>query len=205
MTLPTTSSWFLEGERLTVPYEAPQGRRVNVIGAYFTHGPEAGRLEYQSWAVRPERRAKRPRASPGARAAAQGLTLAEVGPIDADRVVAFLWGVAGRPADALPDWQRERPLRIAWDNYSVHTSAVVQAAQGALAAAGVQLVRLARYCPEQSEIEPVWNDVKQHQLPIRSFERVADLKHAVDNALARKATQLRQRADKSSNVHHLPT
>ena len=205
MTLPTTSSWFLEGERLTVPYEAPQGRRVNVIGAYFTHGPEAGRLEYQSWAVLPKRRAKQPRTSPEARAAAQGLTLAEVGPIDADRVVAFLWGVAGRPADALPDWQRERPLRIAWDNYSVHTSAVVQAAQGALAAAGVQLVRLARYCPEQSEIEPVWNDVKQHQLPIRSFERVADLKHAVDNALARKATQLRQRADKSSNVHHLPT
>ncbi len=205
MTLPTTSSWFLEGERLTVPYEAPQGRRVNVIGAYFTHGPEAGRLEYQSWAVLPKSRAKPPRTSPEARAAAQGLTLAEVGPIDADRVVAFLWGVAGRPADALPDWQRERPLRIAWDNYSVHTSAVVQAAQGALAAAGVQLVRLARYCPEQSEIEPVWNDVKQHQLPIRSFERVADLKHAVDNALARKATQLRQRADKSSNVHHLPT
>ncbi len=205
MTLPTTSSWFLEGERLTVPYEAPQGRRVNVIGAYFTHGPEAGRLEYQSWAVLPKSRAKQPRTSPEARAAAQGLTLAEVGPIDADRVVAFLWGVAGRPADALPDWQRERPLRIAWDNYSVHTSAVVQAAQGALAAAGVQLVRLARYCPEQSEIEPVWNDVKQHQLPIRSFERVADLKHAVDNALARKATQLRQRADKSSNVHHLPT
>jgi len=205
MTLPTTSSWFLEGERLTVRYEAPQGRRVNVIGAYFTHGPEAGRLEYQSWAVLPKSRAKQPRTSPEARAAAQGLTLAEVGPIDADRVVAFLWGVAGRPADALPDWQRERPLRIAWDNYSVHTSAVVQAAQGALAAAGVQLVRLARYCPEQSEIEPVWNDVKQHQLPIRSFERVADLKHAVDNALARKATQLRQRADKSSNVHHLPT
>ena len=51
----------------------------------------------------------------------------------------------------------------------------------------------------------MWNDVKQHQLPIRSFERVADLKHAVDDALARKAAQVRQRADKASNVHHLPT
>ena len=205
MTLPTAYSWFLEGARLTVPYEAPQGRRVNVIGAHFTQGPEAGRLEYQSWAVLPKRRAKKPRMSDEARAAAQGLRVAEVGPIDAERVVAFLWRVAGRPADAPPDWQRERPLHVAWDNYSVHTSEVVQAAQVQLAAADVHLVSLARYCPEQSEIEPVWNDVKQHQLPIRSFERVADLKHAVDDALARKAAQVRQRADKASNVHHLPT
>ena len=205
MTLPTAYSWFLEGARLTVPYEAPQGRRVNVIGAHFTQGPEAGRLEYQSWAVLPKRRAKKPRMSDEARAAAQGLRVAEVGPIDAERVVAFLWRVAGRPADAPPDWQRERPLHVAWDNYSVHTSEVVQAAQVQLAAADVHLVSLARYCPEQSEIEPVWNDVKQHQLPIRSFERVADLKHAVDDALARKTAQLRQRTDKSSNVHHLPT
>lgn len=205
MTLPTTYSWFREGERLTVPYEAPQGRRVKVIGAYFTHGPEAGRLEYQSWAVLPKSRAKQPRISPEARAAAQGLRLGEVGPIDADRVVGFLWRIAGRPADAPSEWQRLRPLRIAWDNYAVHTSAVVQAAQPQLAAAGVQLVPLARYCPEQSEIEPVWNDVKQHQMPIRSFERVADLKQAVDDALAHTAAQLCRRADKSSNVHRLPT
>ena len=205
MTLPTAYSWFLEGERLTVPYEAPQGRRVNVIGAHFTQGPAAGRLEYQSWAVVPKRRAKKPRMSDAARAAAQGLRVEEVGPIDAERVVAFLWHVAGRPADAAPEWQRERALHVAWDNYSVHTSEVVQAAQVQLAAADVHLVSLARYCPEQSEIEPVWNDVKQHQLPIRSFERVADLKHAVDDALARKAAQVRQRADKASNVHHLPT
>jgi len=195
----------LEGERLMVPYEAAQGRRVNVIGAHFTHGPEAGRLEAQSWAVLPKSRAKKPRLSDEARAAAQGLRVEEVGPIDAERVVAFLWRVAGRPADAAPDWQRERPLMIAWDNYSVHKSEIVQAAQGELAAAEVHLVSLARYCPEQSEIEPVWNDVKQHQLPIRSFERVADLKHAVDDALARKAAQLLRHADRTSNVHRLPT
>ena len=29
---------------LRIAYEAPQGRRVNAIGAYFTHGPIAGRF-----------------------------------------------------------------------------------------------------------------------------------------------------------------
>ncbi len=205
MTLPTTYSWFLQGERLEVPYEAPQGRRVNAIGAHFTHGPEAGCLEYQSWAVLPKSRAKDPRTTLEARATAHGLTVDEVGPIDAARVVAFLWQVAGRAADAPAAWQRARPLMIALDNYSVHTSQTVQAARPPLAAAAVHLVYLARYCPEQSEIEPVWNDVKQHQLPVRSFERVADLKHAVDDALARKATQLYQAPAQSTNVHRLST
>ena len=205
MTLPTSYSWFLQGERLTVPYQAPHGRRVNAIGAYFTHGPEAGRLEYQSWAVLPKNRAKQPRKSPAERAAAHGLTEEEVGPIDAERVLAFLWQVAGRWAEAPAEWQRERPLLIALDNYAVHTSQMIQEACPALAAADVHLVYLARYCPEQSGIEPVWNDVKQHQLPTRSFERVADLKQAVDRALAHKARQLDRRAVQSTNVHHLPT
>ena len=61
MTLPVCCSWFPVGERLAVPYEAPQGRRVNAIGAHFTHGPEAGRLAYQTWAALPRSRAKRPR------------------------------------------------------------------------------------------------------------------------------------------------
>jgi hypothetical protein len=205
LTLPTTYSWFLQGERLEVPYEAPQGRRVNAIGAHFTHGPAAGRLEYQSWAVLPKSRAKKPRKTVEERAAAHGLTGDEVGPIDAERVVAFLWQIAGRPADAEAAWQRERPLMIALDNYAVHTSQTVQDAQPQLAAADVHLVYLARYCPEQSGIEPVWNDVKQHQLPTRSFEQVADLKHAVDAALARKAAQLRRTSAQSTNVHRLTT
>jgi hypothetical protein len=205
LTLPTSYSWFLQGERLAVPYHAPHGRRVNAIGAYFTHGPDAGRLEYRSWAVLPKSRAKQPRKTPAERAAAHGLTEAEVGPIDAERVVDFVWQVAGRPAEAPATWQRERPLMIALDNYAVHTSQTIQDACPQLAAADVHLVYLARYCPEQSGIEPVWNDVKQHQLPTRSFERVADLKQAVDRALAHKARQLDRRSEQSTNVHHLPT
>ncbi len=205
MTLPTSYSWFLQGERLTVPYEAPQGRRVNVIGAHFTHGPEAGRLEYQSWAVLPKSRAKKHRKSAQERAATHGLRAEEVGPIDAERLVSFLWQIAGRPAGADGSWKRERPLMIALDNYSVHTSQKVEEACGELTAAGVHLVYLARYCPEQSGIEPVWNDIKQHHLPIRSFERVADLKQAVDTALAQKAHRLKQAYRQSTNLHHRPT
>ena len=111
--------------------------------------------------------------------------------------------LAGRP-EATADWQRERPLVVALDNYAVHTGDDV-AAEAALAAADVELVYLARYCPEQSGIEPVWNDVKQHRMPIRSFERVADLKTAVDTALAEKAEQVRRNRGNSTNVHPLPT
>lgn len=194
-----------QGTRLQVPYEAPQGRRVNVIGAYFTHGPQAGHLEHQSWAVLPKRRARRPRTTDAERAAAHGLPEAEVGPIDADRVVAFVWQVAGRPDDAPAEWQRERPLMIALDNYSIHRSQTVIDAQGPMAAARVQLVYLARYCPEQSGIEPVWNDLKQHHLPIRSFARVADLKAAVDAALSAKAAQLARRLEKPTAFDRLST
>ncbi|HZS89499.1 MAG TPA: transposase [Chloroflexota bacterium] len=201
LTLPTTYTWYLRGARLRVPYQAPQGRRVNAIGAYFTHGPQAGRLDFQSWAVLPQVRSKAPRTTPQQRAAAHGLSVEEVGPIDGTRLVAFLWQIAGRPADAAPDWRRARPLLVALDNYSVHTGATLQQAQPLLAAANVHLLYLARYCPEQSEIEPLWNDVKAHQLPIRSFAQVADLKAAVDAALVRKAQQLRQAHDNSKSLH----
>ena len=203
LTLPTTYSWFPRGQRLRVPYQAPQRRRVNVIGAYFTHGPDAGRLAYRSWAVLPKKRAKKPRTTPAERAAAHGLTVEEIGPIDAERLVAFLWQVAGRPPEAAADWRRTRPLVIALDNYSVHTSQTVQAAQPLVAAANVALVSLARYGPAHSEIEPLWNDVTAHQLPIRRCERVANLKHAVDDALAHTAQILQHTHVKTARLQRL--
>ena len=153
----------------------------------------------------PKSQAKTHRQSAQERAATHGLKAAEVGPIDAERVVSFLWQLAGRPAGADGSWKRERPLMIALDNYSVHTSQKVEEACAELAAVGVHLVYLARYCPEQSGIEPVWNDIKQHHLPIRSFERVAELKQAVDTALAQKAHQLKQVYRQNTNLHHRPT
>ena len=205
MTLPPCRSWFPEGQRLEVAYEAPQGRRVNAIGAHFTHGPEAGRFEHQSWACLPKSRAKKQRKTPEEVAAAHGLSVEEVGPIDSARLLAFIWRVAGRGSEAGEGWVREREVKVVLDNYSVHTSQVVEAATGELAAAGVHLVYLPSYSPELSRIEPDWNDIKQHHLPVRSFEKVADLKRAVDAALARKAQQLHQAYAKTTNLRRADT
>lgn len=200
MTLPPSYSWFPQGERLTIPYEAAQGRRVNALGAYVSHGPAAGQFTTQTWATLPKSRAKKQRTTPAARAAAHGLQEEEVGPIDAERLVAFIWEVAQRPAGAPADWRRERPLVIVLDNYSVHMSQVVADTRAAWAAAGITVVYLPAYCPDLSAIEPVWNDLKQHHLPTRSYRTVAELKRAVDAALAAKATQLRAVAAKTTNL-----
>ncbi len=203
MTLPVCYSWYPVGERLCIPYEAPQGRRVNAIGAYFSHGPLAGQFEYQTWASLPPhaRNAKRKTAEQVAKD--YELTLEQVGPIDSQRLLSFLWRIAGRPEGAASDWKRERPLMIVLDNYSVHKSQPVQEAVPALEAADIYLVYLPSYCPQLSQIEPIWNDVKHHYMPTRSYEQVARLKGATDTALSRKAVQLRTTLTKTTNDQRL--
>ena len=98
LTLPVCYSWTLVGLRLIVPYEAPQGRRVNGIGAYCTHGVEAGRFVYELCASLPKSTAKQPRKSPEEQAAKHDLRVEQVGTIDGERFVRFVWRVAGRPA-----------------------------------------------------------------------------------------------------------
>ena len=116
---------------------------------------------------------------------------------------AFVWRVAGRSHAAPAGWKRARPLMIVLDTDAVHKRQTVVAAQLDVVAADVQLVYLPSYCPDLSAMEPVWNDVKQHQLPTRSFARLADLKHALDDALARTTQQLRRAYGKSTNVQRL--
>ena len=172
---------------MRIAYEAPQGRRVNAIGAYCTHGPSAGDFVHQTFVSLPKSQSKTKEGRAKGRdvmAANHGLSAEVVGPIDAVRFVAFVWELAGRPKDAPADWRRERPVMIVLDNYSVHKSQTVQAIQPAWEAADIFLVPLPSYCPQLSRIEPVWNDVKHHHLPTRSFQHVADLKHNVDAALA---------------------
>jgi hypothetical protein len=192
MTLPPCYSWFPLGKVLRIPYEAPQGRRVNAIGAYFSHGPLAGRLLFETYASLPKNRAKKQRKSPEEIAAAHGLTAAEVGPIATERFLAFLWHVAGRPAIYMQGWKRERPLYIVLDNYSVHVGQAVRDALPALEAADVHLFYLPSYSPELSEIEPIWNAVKHHEMPVRSHSQVKDLKAAVEDALTKKAKALQE-------------
>ncbi len=205
MTLPPCRSWFPQGEQLEVAYEAPQGRRVNALGAHFTHGPEAGRFDFQSWASLPKSRAKKQRKTLEQRAAAHGLTAEEVGAITSERLLAFVWRIAGRPEGAEGGWERERELKVVLDNFSVHTSQVVEDAEEELGRAGIELVYLPSYSPELSRIEPDWNDIKQHHLPKRSYETVAELKRAVDEGLGRKAELLKQAQTKHTSFGRLNT
>lgn len=203
MTLPVSYSWYPIGERLCIDYQAPQGRRVNAIGAYFTHGPQAGRFAYQTWASLPPHARKAKRKTPEQVAAEYGLSLAEIGPIDSARLLDFLWLIADRPHDAASDWKRERPLMVVLDNYSVHKGQIVAEALPLLEAADIYLVYLPSYSPELSKIEPVWNDTKQHYLPTRSYAEVVDLKRATDAALKRKAENLRQKQLETTNHERL--
>ena len=189
-TLPTTYSWSPIGQRLTIPYEAPQGRRVNAIGAYFTHGPQTGMFQFESYAQLPKERTKRQGRSLAEQAARNGLKAQEVGPIDSERFLQFVWRVAGRPEAGPRNWKRQRLLVIVLDNYSVHKSARVKEEEAALLSAGVILWYLPAYAPEMSQIEAVWHDVKYHQMRRRSHARLLDLKQAFDVALFEKAAAL---------------
>jgi hypothetical protein len=167
-TLPTGYTWAREGTRPVVPYEAPQGRRVNVIGALALGGPRA-RL------VWPSRRSGQ-------------------GRLDSAAFLDFVTrAVAGLPAawDSLPaDYRRARPCTIVLDNYSVHRSAAVKAAEPALARAGVDFYFLPAYSPELNAIEPLWRRVKYGDLATRSFATGEALHAAVDEALAIRAADL---------------
>ena len=47
-TLPTGYSWGRLGTRLVVPYEAPQGRRVNAVGAFAPYDPGGPQLVFET-------------------------------------------------------------------------------------------------------------------------------------------------------------
>ena len=205
MTLPPCYSWFPVGKVLRIPYEAPQGRRVNAMGAFFSHGPLAGRFVFETYAGLPKSRAKKQRKSHEEIALAHGLTPQEVGPIDKERFLAFIWRVAQRPTDAPEDWKRERPLWIVLDNYSVHTSHPVQEAVPLLEAANVFFFYLPSYSPQLSDIEPIWNAVKHHEMPVRSHQKVKALKNAVDAALTKKAQSLWAARQETKNELCPPT
>lgn len=196
MTQPTSYSWFPKGKRLTIPFEANQGRRVNVIGAYFSHGPCAGRFEWEAKVSLPKSRAKKPRKSPSEQAEAHGVKpeevgkIGKIGKIDSDCLLSFLWRIAGRPEEVPEGWERERPLVSSLDNYSVHKSEAVEAAKSALKKADIHLFYLPSYSPELSEIEPIWHDVKSHELAEQSQDQLGDLLKSVADALQRKAAKL---------------
>lgn len=190
LTLPVSYSWSLVGERLTIPYEAPQGRRVNGIGAYCSHGPATGQFVFELCASLPKSKAKKARKSAAERAATHGLEEEQVRTINGPYYVRWIWATAGRPPIYAEGWKRERPMVMVVDNYSVHHCQEVEAELAAFEAAGITLFYLPSYSPELSAIEPIWHDVKHHELPKRSYKTLGELYEAVKKALSRKAEKL---------------
>ena len=171
-TLPTGYTWARTGTRALVWDEPPQGRRLNVLGALAPYGEQADLV----WTAPP-------------------------GKIDSAVVLDFLWREVARlpaPPERLPaDYRRSRPCVVVLDNASAHTSTAVKAALPALAAAGVTLCHLPPYSPELNRIEEVWRQLKYHELPVRSYRTLADLRAAVEQALRDHAASLR---DATSDV-----
>ena len=203
MTLPTSYSWSPVGVAVPIAYEAPQGRRVNAIAAYFSHGPDAGRLEFASLATVPRQKGKTKRKTPAEIAAAHGLQAGLLGAIDSERFLCFVFRIARRPDIYADFWCRMRPLWMVLDNYWVHKSQAVQEARTRLQAVNVFLFYLPAYSPELSEIEPIWRAVKGHGMPYRTQTVLGQMKRAVDDALSDKARQLREEQAKTTNFECL--
>jgi hypothetical protein len=201
MTQPTTTTWGAVGCPRLVPYEAPQGRRLNVIGGYFSHGPQRGEFRFATFASvpKPKQRADGSVGKSLAQQAAEhGLAEEDLGVIDSDVFLAFVWQLAGRPPEAPEDWRRSRPLMVVVDNYSVHTSERVRWERRRLEAADVYLVYLSAYSPELSRIEAHWKVTKYYDISRRSYSRLGELKPAVEAALIRRAITLRQRHESAN-------
>jgi transposase len=181
MTLPNTYSWSPVGKRLYVPYEAPQGRRVNAAGALF-HSSD--RFEFLTRARAPKTKRK------AISSLADGLEASELGVLNAEVLIAFIWHIAGRPENAPEDWRRDKPLVIVLDNYSVHVGKRFQQERERWRAADIDLFFLPSYSPDLSSIEPLWRDVKQHRMRRLSRDKLLDLKRDVEAALAEKASSL---------------
>jgi transposase len=168
-TMPPGYTWAREGVRPLLRYEAPQGRRVNVLGAFAPIGPRP-RFVHQS-------------------------RLAGSSKLDGDALLDFVCravlGLPGGRADldaALV--RRTRPCTIVLDNYGVHHSKPVKAALPALETIGVVFYYLPPYSPELNRIEPEWHALKYDRLQHRSFTTGPALKTAVDTALAERAQEI---------------
>lgn len=87
------------------------------------------------------------------------------------------------------------PRVVVLDNAGIHTSRVVKAARPGLAKLGIYLFYLPAYSPELNRIEPVFKQVKHHDMPIRSFTSKADLRAAVEAGFDSFRRRLRPKGD----------
>ena len=87
------------------------------------------------------------------------------------------------------------PRVVVLDNAGIHTSKVVKAARPGLAKLGIYLYYLPPYSPELNRIEPVFKQVKHHDMPTRSFTTRADLRKAVEDGFETYRRRLQVKCD----------
>jgi transposase len=95
--------------------------------------------------------------------------------------------------DRLP--AEDVPRVVVLDNSGIHTSQAVKAARPGLAACGIFLYYLPPYSPELNRIEPVFKQVKHHEMPTRSFTNKADLRQAVEDGFETYRRRLQAKCD----------
>jgi len=95
----------------------------------------------------------------------------------ADAVVSDLDALAAQAA------QEGTATVVVMDNATFHRARVVQQARPKWAEQGLSLSYLPAYCPQLNPIEGVWKRLKGFLLPRRSYDSVAELTDAVQNAL----------------------
>jgi len=87
------------------------------------------------------------------------------------------------------------PRVVVLDNAGIHTSKVVKAARPGLAKQGIYLYYLPAYSPELNRIEPVFKQVKHHEMPVRSYTSKADLRQAVEDGFDSYRHRLQPKGD----------
>ena len=155
--LPISYSWCLPGRRKRVPYEYPQGRRVNALATYEPYGSEAA-LEAEA----SERTLK------------------------SKDLLAYLERLPGAGVTRV----------VVLDNASLQVSKAVKARRSELARSGVYLYHLPAYSPELNEIEPLFKQVKHHEIPVRSYKSKEELREAVERGFAAHGESLRRKPNK---------
>jgi hypothetical protein len=155
--LPIRSSWCLPRQCKRVPYEYPQGRRVNDWAGSEPWGSEL-------WLE--------------ARAFERTLTSEDL-----------LVSLGQLPTAAVP-------RSVVWDNASLHISKVVKARRRTLAQSGISLYYLPADSPQLNEIEPLFKQVKHHEIPKRSHQAQEELRASVEQGFASYGAALRRKSYK---------
>ena len=86
---------------------------------------------------------------------------------------------------------------VVLDNLGVHKGPAIRAA---IRKAGAHLLFLPAYSPELNRIEPVFKQVKHHEMPTRSFTSKADLRKAVEDGFETYRQRLRTKSNKEPRL-----